>query len=106
MIVLLIQLAMSVASIAGLWKIFEKFGEPGWAAIIPIYNIYIMFKIIGWEPIKILFLLIPLFNIYIMFMAYKELAAKFGKDSVYAIGMLLLPFVFLPLLGFNEEVVA
>ena len=34
--------------IAG-WKIFEKAGEPGWKAIIPIYNLYIMYKIVNMQ---------------------------------------------------------
>lgn len=29
------------------WKIFKKAGEPGWKSIIPIYNVYIMFKIVN-----------------------------------------------------------
>jgi hypothetical protein len=38
MLVLLIQLAILVAVLVGAWKVFEKAGKPGWAAIIPIYN--------------------------------------------------------------------
>ena len=33
------------------WRIFKIAGEPGWKCIIPIYNIYIMYKIVnmkGW----------------------------------------------------------
>ncbi|MBR3172430.1 hypothetical protein IKF21_00705 [Candidatus Saccharibacteria bacterium] len=32
--------------IAG-WKIFEKAGEAGWKSLIPIYNAYIFYKIVG-----------------------------------------------------------
>lgn len=32
--------------IAG-WKIFEKAGEKGWKSLIPIYNTYIFYKIVG-----------------------------------------------------------
>lgn len=103
----IIQLAIGILVIVSLWKIFEKFGEPGWASIIPIYNLYILLKIVGWEPIKILFFLIPIYNIYLSYLLYKELAAKFGKGTpAFAIGLLLLPFVFLPMLAFNEDVVA
>lgn len=66
-----------------------------------------MMRIVGWEPIKILFFLIPIYNIYLAYLLYKDLAAKFGKDTpAFAIGILLLPFVFLPMLAFKEEVVA
>lgn len=107
MIASVIQLALCILLIVSLWKIFEKCGEPGWAAIIPIYNLYIMLRIVGWDPIKLLFFLIPFVNIYFAFLLYKELAAKFGKnDIVFVIGMLLLPFIFFPILAFKEEVVA
>jgi len=107
MIVSVLYLALCVLMIVSLWKIFEKCGEPGWASIIPIYNIYIMLRIVGWEPIKLIFFFIPIVNIYFAFLLYKELAAKFGKNDIgFVVGMLLLPFIFLPMLAFKEEVVA
>ena len=39
MIPLLVILAFVVVIIAGCWKVFTKAGKPGWAAIIPIYNL-------------------------------------------------------------------
>lgn len=103
----IIQLALVVLVIVSLWKIFEKCGEAGWASIIPIYNLYIMMRIAGWEPIKILLFVIPFYNIYLGYLLYKDLATKFGKGTpAFAVGMLLLPFVFLPMLAFKEEVVA
>jgi hypothetical protein len=47
MLVLLIQLAILVAILAGAWKMFEKAGKPGWAAIIPIYNGIVLLEIVG-----------------------------------------------------------
>ena len=41
-VLLFIYFAIVIVVIAGLWKTFEKAGKPGWAAIIPIYNIYVM----------------------------------------------------------------
>jgi hypothetical protein len=34
--------AVIILLIAAMWKVFSKAGQPGWAAIIPIYNIYVM----------------------------------------------------------------
>lgn len=45
--ILLISLVCWVLTIIATWRIFKKAGEPGWKAIIPIYNIYMMFKIVG-----------------------------------------------------------
>ncbi len=50
MLLLLIELAILVAVIAGVWKTFEKAGQPGWAAIVPIYNITMIRLIAGFCP--------------------------------------------------------
>ena len=44
---MLFFLAIMVVVIVGFWKVFEKAGQPGWAAIVPIYNAYILLKIVG-----------------------------------------------------------
>ncbi|MBP8640193.1 MAG: zinc-ribbon domain-containing protein [Oscillospiraceae bacterium] len=41
----IISIAIGVLTIVALWKLFEKAGEPGWAALIPFYNAYVLFKI-------------------------------------------------------------
>jgi hypothetical protein len=47
-----------------MWKVFTKAGQPGWAAIIPIYNIYIMTKIAGKPGIWVLWIfIVPVVNI-------------------------------------------
>ncbi len=66
----IIPLAFFILWIAGLWKIFEKAGQPGWAAIIPIYNLYIITKIAGKEWWWLLLLLIPIVNIVIVIILY------------------------------------
>ena len=35
----ILSLAVAVLGVVAMWKIFEKAGEPGWAAIIPFYNL-------------------------------------------------------------------
>lgn len=51
---ILISIAMAVLQIIAYWKLFEKAGEPGWAAIVPVYSFFVMFKIatgkmtLGW----------------------------------------------------------
>ena len=89
--------------IVGLWKIFVKAGEPGWAAIIPIYNLYIICKITA-KPIWWLLLLIfcPPISFIFAILLTLALAKSFGKGVGFAIGMMLLPFVFYPILGFSD----
>ncbi len=98
----LIYLAVLILAVAGMWKTFEKAGEPGWAAIVPFYNIYTMLKIAG-KPWWWLFLfLIPLVNMIVAVIAMIDFAKKFGKDVGFAIGLALLGFIFFPILGFGD----
>jgi len=102
-IVSLLYLVMIVAAIAGMWKVFEKAGQPGWAAIVPIYNMFVLLQIVNKPIWWIVLLLIPLVNIAILIMVSIALAEKFGKGGGFAVGMVFLPFVFYPMLGFGDE---
>lgn len=86
--------------IAAMWKIFVKAGQPGWAAIVPIYNNYVMQEIVGREAwwLAIAIFLGPIWWIVINL----DLAKSFGKEMVWGIGLILLPVVFYPLLGFGD----
>lgn len=103
----LIQFLVCIISLVSLWKIFEMFGEKGWAAIIPFYNLIVLLRIVKWEPYKFWLFFIPIYNIYLAYLLYKDLAAKFGQGTPgFAVGILLLPFIFLPLLAFKSKPVA
>lgn len=102
-IVSLVYLVMIVAAIAGMWKVFEKAGQPGWAAIVPIYNLFVLLQIVNKPIWWIVLLLLPLINIVILIIVTIALAEKFGKGGGYAVGMVFLPFVFYPMLGFGDE---
>ncbi len=101
-IIMIIYLAIVVLMIASLCKIFTKAGKPGWAAIVPIYNIIVMLQICEKPVWWIILMLIPLVNFIIAIILYVALAQVFGKGVGFAIGILLLPFVFLPMLGFGS----
>lgn len=92
-----------VPLIVGMWKMFEKAGQPGWAALVPLYNLYILItEINGREPLFIVFFFVPLLNIYASVVMNLDLAKSYGKDTMYAIGLILVPFIFIPLLGFGD----
>ena len=91
-----------VIMVAAMWQMFAKAGQPGWAAIIPIYNYIVMLRIIGKPWWWILLFLIPLLNIVIGIMVVLELAKSFGKGTGFAIGLLFLGFIFYPILGFGS----
>lgn len=102
-IVSLLYLVMIVAAIVGMWKVFEKAGQPGWAAIVPIYNLIVLLQIVNKPTWWIVLLLLPLINIVILIIVTIALAEKFGKGGGYAVGMVFLPFVFYPMLGFGDD---
>ena len=64
----MIMLVIFAFTILISWKIFEKFGEPGWKSLIPIYNIYIMFKYIFGSGLWIIALMVPILNFIVAIM--------------------------------------
>lgn len=86
--------------IAALWKVFTKAGEPGWAAIVPIYNYVVMDRIAGRPAWWILLWLLigPIPYIVVSF----DIAKRFGKGAGFAIGLILLPFIFYPMLAWGD----
>lgn len=97
----LVFLLVFVIVAAGMWKMFEKAGEPGWAALVPIYNLIVLVKIAGKEVWWAVLMLIPCVNFVAAVMVCIDVARKFGKDTVYGVGMAFLPFIFFPMLGFG-----
>lgn len=102
--VLVIELMLAALAIVSMWFIFTKAGEKGWAAIVPFYNLYVLFKISwggsGW---KFLLMFIPIANIVIGILTYVYLGQSFKKSGGFIVGLVLLPVVFLPLLGFGSS---
>jgi hypothetical protein len=94
-IVLLFELA------AG-WRIFTKAGRAGWAIIIPIYNAYVLLKIVGRSGWWLVLFLVPLVNIVASLIVALDLAKSFGKGSGFGVGLFLLGFIFSPILGFGS----
>lgn len=95
-------LAINIIMIASYWKIYTKAGKPGWACLVPIYNLIVLLEIVGKPVWWILLLLIPCVNIIILIMLVFELARVFGKDGGFAVGMLLLGIIFYPILAFGS----
>lgn len=97
-----IAILLTIVALAGAWRVFEKAGRQGWEAIIPIYNLYVL-TVITCQPWWLLVLCVtPVLNLFAMAYLFVRLAERFGQPWPYAIGLLLVPFVFLPLLGFGE----
>lgn len=100
--VLVVQLAVAVVVLAGFWKVFTKAGQPGWACIVPIYNIYVMTQIAGKPAWWIVLFFIPIANLIAAILIFVAIAQKFGKGAGFGVGMALLGFIFIPILGFGD----
>ena len=98
---------VSVLSIVALWKLFKKAGKPGWASIIPIYNIVVLFQIVNISPWLILLMLIPIVNFVVLLvlsiMVCSRLAKSYGKGTGFAIGLFFLYPIFILILGLGDS---
>jgi len=89
--------------IAAVWKIFEKAGKPGWAALIPFYNVIVLLEIVGkpwWWLLLMIF--VPVGQLIWGIWTINLLSKSFGKNEGFTIGLLFLSFIFYPILGFGN----
>ena len=86
-----------------MWRVFTKAGKPGWAIIIPIFNLYVFLKIAGKPGWWVILLLIPVVNIIFGIIALINFSANFGKGGGYVVGLIFLPFIFYPILAFGNS---
>ena len=116
---------VSVFLIVAHWFIYAKAGQPGWAVLIPFYNLYVLLKIVG-RPASWMFWFLQIIVFYILFiidpgvltgilvfLSYvacivfavivtNGLSKSFGKDAGFTVGLIFLGFVFYPILGFGK----
>jgi len=101
-VILIFYLIVIVIGIASMWVIFGKAGEPGWAAIIPIYNYIVLLRIVGRPWWWLLLAFIPIVGFIVAIMIYMDLAKAFGKGTGFGCGLLILPIIFFPILAFGD----
>jgi hypothetical protein len=99
----LVGLVLWVLSIVALWKVFEKAEEPGWKAIIPFYNWYVLFQIAGRNGLWFLALFIPVVGLVVSIMLALDLAKHFGKSTMFGIfGLWVFSIIGLFILGYGD----
>ena len=95
--------AFLILMIASGWQLFTKAGKPGWAVLIPVYNLILLLEIVGKPVWWVLLMFFPFVNLIVFIWMVNLLAKSFGKTELYTIGMVLLPFIFYPLLAFGDS---
>lgn len=101
-VLLVIYLAVIIFYIVAGWKVFVKAGEPGWGIFVPIYNLYLICKISGRPEWWLILFFIPLVNIVVGLIIAMDIAKAFSKGPGFGIGLWLLSFIFVPILGFGS----
>jgi hypothetical protein len=96
------ELAIFVFGLIAMWKVFVKAGEPGWAAIIPIYNFIVLLRIAGKPWWWIFLFIIPIVNLVIFIIVSIDVAKNFGQGVGFGLGLAFLSIIFYPILAFGD----
>jgi hypothetical protein len=99
---ILIMVAFTIFVIAANWLIYEKAGKPGWASIIPVYSTLILLEIVGKPWWWLLLMFIPVANLVFAIWMTNLLSKSFGYNEGFTVGLILLPFIFYPIMGFSS----
>ena len=97
---------VSVATIlivVGMWFMFKKAGKPGWAAVVPIYNVIVLMQVCGYRGLSILRYFIPIYNIYWIFHIEFELARRFGAGVGFGLLNVFFPEISYMILGLADK---
>ncbi len=98
----LVLLAAAVVMVVSMWRLFERAGQPGWAALVPIYNMVVLLRVAGRPEWWVILMLVPMVNLGVAILLSIDLARVFGREEVFAVGLVLMPFVFYPILAFGR----
>lgn len=101
-VLMLIWLGFIVLIIASFWKVFTKAGQPGWASIVPIYNLIVLIQISGRPLWFFVLFFIPVANLIAIILIMIDIAKKFGKGPGFGLGLALLGIIFFPILAFGD----
>ena len=90
--------------IASGWVLNTKAGKPGWTSLVPILNTFEFIEMAGRPAWWFALLLVPGLNIAVMILLCINLAENFGKGAGFGLGLVLLGFIFFPILAFGDSV--
>jgi hypothetical protein len=103
-----VLLLLGLLQIVSTWIVFNKAGQPGWAAIVPFYNMWVLAEVSnkpGWLGLLSCFcgaipFVGPIVQLVLWAVISVGVAKTFGRGVCFGIGLILLPFVFYPILAF------
>ena len=104
-LIVFISIIPTILLIIATWKVYKKARKPGWASIVPIYNLIILLEIVELPMWYIVLFFVPIANIYATFKIYIELAHKFGKSTGFGVATVFFGPIFIPILAFSKNCV-
>ena len=101
----IVFLVIQVIHFLGTWKLYQKAGFKAWEAAIPVYNAYILTKIINRHWSWTFLLLIPVINVIMLPIIWVETLRSFGKNSAVDtfLGVITLGF-YIYYVNYTQEV--
>ena len=73
---------IQIVHFLGTWKLYKIAGFHSWQALIPVYNAYILMKIIGRPTWWVILLFIPTINLIMFIVIWVEILRSFGWNSL------------------------
>jgi|GEM_PF-1700440 len=101
-VVVAVEFALIIAVVAAHMKIFSKAQEAGWKALVPFYNLWVLLRVVRLPGWYMILMLIPLVNLYVFIRLYHRLSRSFGQGAGFTLGLIFLPFIFIPILAFSK----
>ena len=104
-VISIVSIVLGITMLVSMWKMFKKAGKPGWAAIVPVYNIIVMIEVAGLPLWYIVLFLIPFANIFAMFKVFIGIAHKFGKSTGFGVLSVFFSVICIPILAFSKNAI-
>lgn len=101
--IMIISFILMVVTFIAQWKVYKKAGKPGWAVLVPFYNVIVLLEIAELPIWYLVLYFIPFANIYVAFKVPIEVAHKFNKSTAFGVGLALFGFIFYMILGFGDS---
>jgi hypothetical protein len=99
---LVFYLALITFVVIAHWKLYSKASQPGWAVLVPIYNLIVLCDIAKQPRWYTIMMFLPIVNIVFYIFMMSGLSKQFGKDNGFTVGLVFLSFIFIPILAFGN----
>jgi len=101
-VAVVLTVAPTVFMLVAMWQVYAKAGLPGWGSLVPFYNLFLFVKLAGKPGWWFVLMLVPVVNLVVGIILAFGVAKCFGKSGGFAVGLILLGFIFFPILAFGS----